>query len=288
MTKEIPPFIFFGTPSVARDTLEHLKKHSIVPSLIITNPDAPRGRGRVLTPSEVKTFASANNIAVETPEKLNAETIKNIASYGYAFAIVVAYGKIFPEELIKQFPKGVLNIHYSLLPKYRGASPVEETLKNGDEVTGVSIQKMVLAVDAGDVLASREIQIKPKDTTSELRARLIIAGAELLADTLSSFVNGDIPSTKQNEAEATYTKKIKKEAGLLSLSEDAEQNWNKYRAYFESPGTFFFANRNEKRIRVKIVLADFSNNEFIILRVVPESKKEQGFDDFTRAGWVPE
>jgi len=288
MNNSIPPFVFFGTPSVAKETLEYLSEHGIVPTFIVTNPDAVRGRGQTLKQSEVKEWALANNIPVETPSKLNSDAIKKITDYKCDFAVVVAYGKIFPEELITKFPHGVLNIHFSLLPKYRGASPVETALKNGDSITGVSIQKMVREVDAGAVLSECAVSIKPSDTTCELRARLVKKGSEMLSDILPSFINGSLIEKKQNEKDITYTSKIKKEDGLLSLSGDAVKNWNTYRAYFESPGTFFFAIRNNKRIRVKIVRATYTNNTFIINRVIPEGKNEQSFEELVRAGWVVE
>ncbi|HEX8947284.1 MAG TPA: methionyl-tRNA formyltransferase [Candidatus Paceibacterota bacterium] len=284
----IPKFAFFGTPSVARDTLDLLAERSVTPALIVTNPDAPRGRGHILTPSEVKTWALAHDVPVETPEKLDAAALDTIASYGYAFAIVVAYGKIFPEELIARFPHGVINIHYSLLPKYRGASPVEAALKNGDTVTGVSIQKMVREVDAGDVLAVRGVSIAPDETARELRPRLIREGAKLLADILPAFVSGSLDGAPQDATQATYAPKIKKEDGLLTLTGDARTNWNTYRAYIENPGTYFFANREGKRIRVKVARARFENETFIPERVIPEGKNEQDFTDLLRAGWVAE
>ncbi len=148
-----PRFIFFGTPPVAAETLRALLAEGFVPALVVTNPDAPKGRGLALTPSPVKLLASAHDIPVFTPETLDEAAQKEITSRAASYAVVVAYGKIFPESLIHAFPKGVLNVHYSLLPKYRGATPMETALLQGETETGVTVQQMVKELDAGDILA---------------------------------------------------------------------------------------------------------------------------------------
>src|SRR5690349_18234144 len=140
-----PPhkFAYFGTPKVASDTLEMLIESGFVPSLVVTSPDAPRGRGLALAPTPTKEAALTRGIPVLAPEKLDENALDAIRSFGCEYAIVVAYGKIFPEELIRIFPLGVLNVHYSLLPKYRGATPLEAALLAGESETGVTVQKMV-------------------------------------------------------------------------------------------------------------------------------------------------
>jgi methionyl-tRNA formyltransferase len=279
------PFLYFGTPYVARDTLAYLVEHGYRPLAVVTSPDAPRGRGLTLTPSETKAYALTENLPVHTPEKLTDDVIEELRAYGASYAIVVAYGKILPQKLIGAFPLGILNIHYSLLPKYRGASPVEEALKQGETVTGVSLQQMVYELDAGDVLAVRETPIAPTETTRELRPRLVTLGAELLVETLPSFEEGTVSRTPQQHAEATFSKKIRKDMGELDLNGDALQNWNRYRAYAESPGTYFFMEKDGKRIRVKIRSAEFVNGAFIPLRVVPEGKTETDFGSLRSLGW---
>ncbi|HYD93627.1 MAG TPA: methionyl-tRNA formyltransferase [Candidatus Paceibacterota bacterium] len=271
------PFLFFGTPYVARDTLAALVAAGYVPKAVVTAPDAPRGRGQIVTPCETKTWALEHDLPVLTPTTLDAAAIEELRALGAEYAIVVAYGKIMPQTLIDSFPLGVLNVHYSLLPKYRGASPVEAALLHNESVTGVSIQQMVFKLDAGDVLATKEVAIDPLETTRELRPRLIEAGAQLLIDTLPAFEAGTVTRTPQDENQATHTKKIRKEDGLLSLSGDAQENWNKYRAYAESPGTYFFMQRGDTQIRVKIKTANYKDGRFIPLRVVPEGKKETDY-----------
>ncbi|HWH16566.1 MAG TPA: methionyl-tRNA formyltransferase [Candidatus Paceibacterota bacterium] len=279
------PFLYFGTPYVARDTLAYLVEHGYRPLAVVTSPDAPRGRGLTLTPSETKAYAETERIPVLTPERLTDEVIEELCAYGAAYAIVVAYGKILPEKLIESFPQGVLNIHYSLLPKYRGASPVEEALKQGDTVTGVSIQQMVYELDAGDVLAVRETPIAPSETARELRPRLVALGAELLVETLPSFESGTASRIPQDHAAATFSKKIRKEMGEIDLSGDAADAWNRYRAYAESPGTYTFLTKDGKRLRVKIRTAAFEDGSFVPLRVVPEGKSETDFASLLAQGW---
>jgi methionyl-tRNA formyltransferase len=279
------PFLFFGTPYVARDTLALLVERGFVPAAVITSPDAHKGRGLALTPSETKTWALEHNLPVLTPEKLTTERIEELRAYACTYAVVVAYGKILPQALIDAFPLGVINIHYSLLPKYRGASPVEAALLHGDTITGVAIQQMAFSLDAGDILASEEVAIEPHETTRELRPRLIQTGARLLVDILPSFEAGELIGIPQDHALATFSGKITKEDGRLVLSGDAVQNWNTYRAYAESPGTHFYMKKDTKEIRVKIVSATFAEGVFIPLRVVPEGKKETDYAELVRTGW---
>lgn len=281
------PFAFFGTPYVARDTLEYLVAQGYVPEVVVSSPDARRGRGLTLTPSETKAWALECELKVLTPETIDADFIEEIKGYGCAYAIVVAYGKILPQALIDAFPRGVLNIHYSLLPKYRGASPVEGALLNGETETGVTIQQMVYALDAGDVLASEITAIHPNETTRELRPRLVSLGARLLANMLPAFEAGTLTPVAQDHTKATVTKKIRKEQGELSLRDDATSNWNRYRAYAESPGTYTFLEKDGNRIRIKIRTATLENGTFVPVLVVPEGKNETAYSSLVSQGYVP-
>ncbi len=266
-------FIYFGTPDVAKETLELLMAAGLTPIAVVTNPDAPQGRGQVLTPSLVNIYAQSLSLPVFTPEKLDDEFLKEIEAIGADLAIVVAYGKILPEALINSFPKGVLNVHYSLLPRWRGASPVESALLQGDEVTGVSIQKMVKKLDAGAVIAAKTEAILPDDTTATLRPRLIKLGADLLIDTLPKYMNGEITPVEQDETKATHAPKFLKSEGELDLAGDPISNWRKYRAFAVSPGTYFF--ENDKRMKIK--KARFEEGKFIVERVVPEGGSETDY-----------
>ena len=266
-------FAFFGTPTVARETLAALIEQGFTPALVVTAPDAPKGRHLTLTPSPTKELALEHGIPVMTPEKLDESAVAAIRAEGLDYALVVAYGKIFPEALIESFPKGVLNVHYSLLPKYRGATPMEGALLTGETETGVTIQQMVKELDAGDILAQEATSISGDETARELRPRLIELGARLLIKTLPVFETGAIEPRPQDASQATFTPRLKKEDGLLDLSNDARENWNKYRAYADTIGTYFF----EDGKRMKITSAEFARGEFRVLRVIPEGKREMPY-----------
>lgn len=272
-TMQSKKFAFFGTPYVARDTLAHLLEQGFSPEVVVTSPDAPRGRGMVMTPCETKAFALEKGLTVLSPEKLDDAAVASIATHKCDYAVVVAYGKMFPETLIAAFPLGAINVHYSLLPKYRGASPVESALLNGDETTGVAIQKLVKEMDAGDILALLETAIEPTDTTATLRPRLVTLGAQMLVELLPKFEKGEITAVPQDTTQATRARKIAKSDGELDLAGDQAINWRKYRAFAEGPGTYFF--KDGKRVKIKT--ASFINNTFTPLRVVPEGKNETDY-----------
>jgi len=188
-------FVFFGTPDVASNTLEILKHHGYMPSLIVTATDKPQGRKMILTPPPVKTWAIENNIPYIQPEKITPSAFGTstlsrgrVDTHDFDFFLVVAYGKIMPEEFIKAPRLGSINIHYSLLPKYRGASPVESAILAGEVVTGIAIQQMEYKMDSGPILASEEVEILPTETTDELRKRLIEIGGNLLVKILPEFL----------------------------------------------------------------------------------------------------
>jgi methionyl-tRNA formyltransferase len=278
MQKENKNFIFFGTPDVAKKTLDILKENGYIPACIVTSPDAPAGRGMTMTPSPVSTWAEDNFIDCIKPTVIDDDFINTISEYNADLFIVVAYGKILPERLIKLPKFETINIHYSLLPKYRGASPVEQALLNGDRMTGVSIQQMVFKMDAGDIISEQEIPIDITDTKSTLREKLIIRGGELLVSTLPNIFNKKITLKQQDENLATRCKKIKKEDGLIKIDGDAWENYNKYRAYEGWPSIFFMKDGK----RIKITKALYTDDKFVIVRVVPEGKKEIDYALFNK------
>lgn len=268
-------FVFFGTPDVAKETLQYLVENDLSPLAVVTNPDAPKGRGHIMTPSPVKEYALTQGLSVLTPDSLGEEFMKEVGALGADLAIVVAYGKILPEALINSFPQGVLNIHYSLLPRWRGAAPVEYALLNDDKKTGVTIQKMVKELDAGDIVAVKEMLIEDEDTTATLRPRLIKLGAELLIETLPRYLSGVIVPKKQEVEAVTFAPKLKKEAGELKLDDDSLLNWSKYRAFAVWPGTYFFKDGK----RYKVVRASLNEGVFKIEKVIPEGGREIDFSD---------
>jgi methionyl-tRNA formyltransferase len=297
-------FVFFGTPDVSSKTLDILKSHGYVPSLIVTAPDRPVGRHFTMTPSPTKVWAEENNIpfvhdltrlADANPPRARGEGRPDLF-------IVVAYGKILSQAIIDMPKLGTLNIHYSLLPKYRGASPVESAILNGDIETGVSIQKMVFKLDAGPVIAEARTTIDPNETHTELRNRLIPMGAELLAKLLSEVSSsyqeevsrgsasdgGVLKGVFQDESQMTHCGKIKKEDGLVNpFTDNSQELWNKYRAYYGWPGIYFFDNpsptlpfagEGAAPKRIKITKARFENDRFIIEKVIREGKPESNYE----------
>ncbi len=271
-------FVFFGTPDVASETLQILKQRGFLPLLIVTSPDAKRGRGLEMQASPAALFAKENSIPCLKPDKLDEEFALKLSEFQPQFFIVVAYGKIMPEKIINLPPLGSLNIHYSLLPKYRGASPVESAILNGDAITGVTIQKMAYKLDSGPIIAQETTEILPTEKAPDLRKRLIKQGGELLVNILPEFVRGATKEIQQDESKATHCKKIKKEDGLLDLSLDPIKNYNKFRAYALWPRVFFFQNNK----RMIITDAALEEGKFIIKKVLPEGKKEISYDEFRR------
>jgi methionyl-tRNA formyltransferase len=229
-------------------------------------------------------WAEAHNIPVLTPTSIDLETIETIRAYGCQYAIVVAYGKILPQALLDIFPLGMLNVHYSLLPKYRGASPVEAALLNGDTETGVSIQRMVAELDAGDILAQETTAIGSTETAIEVRARLITIGGDLLARILPSFIEGKRTGVPQESSHVSRCYKIKKEDGFITLGADDELNWRKYRAYAQWPRVSFEVERHGERIRVIVVRAHFTGGRFVVDTVKPAGKNEMSFQDLLNSG----
>ena len=271
-------FVFWGTPDVASETLEILKQNGYIPSLIVTSLDAKRGRGLHLEVSPVAIFAEKNNIPCLKPEKLDEEFTLKLSILNLELFIVVAYGKIIPENIVNMPKLGSINIHYSLLPKYRGASPVESAILNGDMETGIAIQKMEFKMDSGPIIAQEKVEIGSKEKAPDLRKRLIKLGGELLVKILPEFVDGKIKTISQDESGATYCKKIKKEDGLIDLNDNSIKNYNKFRAYASWPRTFFFQNGK----RIIVTSAELQDGKFVIKKVLPESKKEIKYEEFKK------
>ncbi len=264
---------FFGTPPFTTDFLDALVAAGYRPSLVVTAPDRPVGRGMVLTAPEPKVWANAHNIKVLQPEKLDDAFFAELSKTQWDLFVVVAYGKIMPERVINLPKHGTINVHYSLLPKYRGATPTESAILHGDTVTGVTIQQMVYQLDAGDILATREVTIDPTDTTPTLRAKLNTEALTLLPETIKKIFDGTISRTPQDESLATRCGKFTKDMGELDLHDDAITNDRRFRAYSGSIGTYFFDNGK----RIKITTAHLADGQFVIDEVIPENGKQMPY-----------
>ncbi len=269
---------FWGTPDLTLEYLNSFERAGFLPIAIITNPDRPKGRGHELSSPAPKIWATERNIPVLQPEKLNDDFFEVLKNLDLDISIVVAYGKIIPERFINLPKSGTLNVHYSILPHLRGASPVESAILIGDTETGISIQKMAFKLDSGPIIAEETMTIDSNETAPALRARLTARAQELLLITLPDYLDGKVTPKPQDETKATHCGKSKKEDGLIDPNGNAILNYNKFRAHFEWPRTYFFI--NEKR--VIITKAKFENNQFVIEKVLPEGKKEIAYSDFLR------
>lgn len=275
-------FAFWGTPILSYQTLDILEQKGYVPSIIITTPDKPSGRGLEIKETPVSLWAKKHNIVCLKPEKIDESFLDKLSTFNLQLSIVVAYGKILPEKII-QIPKlGTINIHYSLLPKYRGASPLESSLLNGDETTGVSIQQMVFKLDSGPVIAKQDISIGLTETKEDVKNKLVNLGGNLLCEIIPKIIDKTTNPEYQDDSKATYCKKVSKEDGEIDINGDAQKNYNKYRAFFGWPGTYFFVEKHDKKIRIKIKNAVYENGKFTIKKVVPEGKKEINYEDFLK------
>ena len=269
---------FWGTPDLTIEYLNSFETEGVLPVAIITNPDRPKGRGQELASPAPKIWAAGRGIPVFQPEKLDELFFEEIKKLDLDTSIVVAYGKIIPQNFIDIPKQGTLNVHYSLLPYLRGASPVESVILNGDTVTGISIQKMAFKLDSGPIIAEEKMEIDPNETAPELRMRLTKRACVLLNETLPKYLDNQITPVPQDESNATRCGKTKKEDGEIDPSGDAVKNFNKYRAHFEWPRTFFFSNGK----RIIVTQATFKDNAFVIEKVLPEGKKEIAVGDFLR------
>lgn len=268
-----PRFIFFGTPEPAVIVLEELAKVGLYPTHIVTNPDRPKGRGLVTQPSPAKEWGRAHNIPVLSPEILDTDFENTIKEASPDVCIVVAYGKILKQELLDIPSKGFLNVHPSLLPLHRGATPIQSSLLAGDTETGVSIIELDDKMDHGPLVAQEFVMLKGDETSLELHQKLFSLGGILLGEILSEWVSGNIDSQEQEHELATYSKKIKKEDGEIKEGNSDELKWRKYRAYSGWPGVYYF----QEGKRVKITSASIEKGKFIIKRIIPEGKKEQDY-----------
>ncbi len=273
---------FFGTPDFTVNFLDYLTEHGYTPALVVTGVDVPIGRKLTLTTPLPKLWAVEHGIPCVQPQKITEEFIDSLKIQEFDLFVVIAYGKILPEVLINLPKYGTINVHYSLLPKYRGASPVESTILAGDTETGVCIQQMVYALDAGDILTQEMLAILPDETHAELRNRLNTLAYPLLLETIQQLKTGTTHPVPQSTEGLSICKKIKKEHGSVTLDEDPDTLYRKYRAYFGWPGIFFFDTKHDRTIRVKIVRAHMENNAFVIDTVTPEGKKEMNYDDYKR------
>jgi methionyl-tRNA formyltransferase len=217
MTNTSATIVFFGTEQFSLTALNALIEASYTIAAVITKPDAKKGRGQHFIPPSVKILATQHNIPVWQPAKLS-EVNEDIKALGNVTGVLVSYGKIVPQSTIDLFTPGIINVHPSLLPTYRGPSPIESAIQNGDRTTGVSIMQLSAAMDAGPVYAAKQYPLNGTETQPELYHLLAGVGAELLLETLPQIIDGSLTPTVQNEKKATYCKLLQKSDADLDLS----------------------------------------------------------------------
>lgn len=236
----IPPLVFLGTPDFAAPSLKYLLDAGAPVRLVITQPDRPSGRGRKVSQSAVKVLAEQVGIPVYQPERIRGDdVIDHIRSYEAECAIVVAFGQILPQKFLDAFPLGTLNVHASLLPRYRGAAPIQRAIFSGEEVTGVSIMLLDAGMDTGPVLSQARVPIGPEDAFGTIHDRLSETGAMLLLDTLRRWIAGRIAPVPQDGRLATYAPPLRKEELRIQWNLAAKDIINRIRAFDPAPGAFF-------------------------------------------------
>jgi len=231
--------IFCGTPQFAVPTLEKLVAEGFPIQLVITNPDEPRGRGHKVQPSPVKEAALKHGLALYQPARLKTDETRNFISQYHPDAIViVAYGQIVPQWMIDIPPYGCINLHASLLPKYRGAAPIAWALVHGEKETGVTTMKIDAGMDTGDMLLERREPIRDDDTTETLGDRLSVIGAELMIETLRQLERGEATPRPQNSDLATLAPRLKKEDGRMDWTRPAVELARRVRGFAPWPGAY--------------------------------------------------
>lgn len=236
--------VFLGTPHFARIVLEKLTKshHKVV--AVVCSMDKPQGRGNKMTMPEAKAFALNKNIPVFQFSKIRFEGVETLKNINADIFVTASFGQILSQEILDIAPYGVVNVHGSLLPKYRGASPVQSALLNNEKVTGVTIMKTFIGIDDGDMLAKKEVEILDEDNSETLMEKLADIGGELLIESLDKIENGTAIYTPQDSSQATFTKMLKKENAFLDFSLSATQLHNFVRAYYANPSAHFVFENN--------------------------------------------
>lgn len=285
--------VFFGTSDVGLPILEALaKEHEIIQ--VVTSPDAFVGRKQELRATPIADLANELKIPIQKPEQVknNPEFLDFLKELNADIFIIVSYGKILPLELLDIPPLKTINVHFSLLPKYRGAAPIQYALLNGETTSGTTIFILDEKVDNGPVLVKKELGIEAADTFSTLAQKLANLSAELLIDLLPKYAAGEITPEEQNHDDATFTKLIKKEHGRIDWAKPAQEIFNMWRAYTPWPGIWTtWKNENFKILQLKVIESPTddnisetikcgSNTYLLLEEVQPAGKKPMTMKDF--------
>jgi methionyl-tRNA formyltransferase len=267
--------VFMGTPQFSVPGLKALHENGYEVALVVTQPDRPRGRGRNVTPSPVKATAMNLGIEVIQPKSIKtADFADQIKSYNPDFQVVIAYGKILPENVLAIPRFGTINIHASLLPKLRGAAPIQWAIINGEQETGVCSMLMDKGMDTGDILLAAREPIQPDDTAGTLHDRLAVRGAAVLIETLKKFADHTIESIPQDHSLATYAPMLTKDDGLINWNKSAESLERFIRGVTPWPGAYTFY--GETRLKI------FKSEPLAIEATATPGTVQQGFPDELR------
>ncbi|QJD83467.1 methionyl-tRNA formyltransferase [Cohnella herbarum] len=233
--------LFMGTPQFAVSSLAALLENGCEVAAVVTQPDRPKGRKRELTPSPVKAFALERGLHVIQPEKLRSpEGVAAVADIAPDLIITAAYGQILPKSVLELPRFGCINVHGSLLPKYRGGAPIQRSIINGESVTGVTLMYMAEGLDTGDMIAKVEVPIAEQDTSGSMFEKLSVAGAQLLMEWLPRIAEGSVTRTPQNDSEATYAPNLTRDDEKLDWRISSRQLFNQVRGLYPMAGGFTY------------------------------------------------
>jgi methionyl-tRNA formyltransferase len=260
--------VFMGTPETAAFTLERLLQGSDAVVGVVTRPDRPSGRGQIMSPSPVRRAAENKGIPVITPEKIrDPGIIEKLRAWSPDVIVVVAYGRILPSAVLDLAPQGCVNVHYSLLPKCRGAAPAAWTIINGEQMGGVTTMRLVQKMDAGPIFLQQELPLAPDETTASLQAKLTPVGARLLLETLQGLKEGSLVPRPQDETGVTLAPMIKKEDGLIDWNQPAEVLERRVRGFYPWPSAYtHWRGKLLKIHRAKVIDTDARGNAGEVLR----------------------
>ncbi len=281
-------YVFFGTTDFSAAILERLLRAGLSPALVVTNPDRPIGRRQELTPPPVKVLAQKSGLEIFQPEKLDAGAAERIGGTAADVAILAAYGKILPESILFLPRLGTIGVHVSLLPKYRGAAPMQNAILNGERISGVSLYLMDAQVDHGPILAQVEIPLA-RPTFLELQSQSSELAADLLIRILPQFMSGELQPRTQDESQATFTRKFSSEDGFVAeeelsaaLGRDsalAEKIDRKIRALNPEPGVWTYGRALQTAVpdiaadkRVKLLAGELREGKLVLRQIQVEGK----------------
>jgi len=261
-----------GTPPFAVPTLNALHENGYDIAMVVTQPDRPRGRGRKLAPPAVKALAQDLGYRVLQPASIKTADFSNLVSeLKPDFLIVIAFGKILPENVLALPRLGTINVHASLLPKYRGPAPIQWAVINGEKETGVCTQLMEKQLDTGDLLLSVKESIKPDDTAGDLHDRLAVKGAMVLIDTLKGLANKKIQPVRQDHSLATYAPMLTKDDGLINWNKPAKSLESFIRGVMPWPGAYtFLGNKRLKIFKSRPITAEITESPGTVLQGFPD------------------